>query len=497
MRPLGLLWLSQHFRLPAAAMPQRSYQGSRRKSVIKTDAPVEEYFPRSYWPTDDPLSHLEFALKYEPLNFDLLEQIFRQMPAPTIEAFLHKAPSSKHHRKIGFLYEFLTGRVLTTAVTGNYVPLVDPQKYFTGKALKVPRWRVIDNLLGGAGCCPLVRRTPEIESKLKRDWPKEIRKITQNADARLWARAVNYLYLKETKASFAIEREEVTPSRSERFVALLASSGRVTNETVLDEARLAELQGQIVDPRYAASGYRKEQNYVGQTLPGFQEKVHYICPPPSLVRTLMAGLRTFCLRGRELPAPVRAAVVSFGFVYVHPFLDGNGRLHRLLLHEMLAMDGYTEKEVVLPFSAAMLRDPQSYDRVLESFSKTVVARVRYHLDRVGSMTLENARDSEGVWRYPDLTAHVEYVLELIEATVTRDLPDELAMLGKLDRLASRIKAVVDMPSAKLNLMLALLGENNGRLSKRKRTSHFNELTEKEIAEIETAFSEVFRSESHA
>jgi Fic family protein len=272
---------------------------------------------------------------------------------------------------------------------------------------------------------------------------------------------------------------------------VLARSGTVDPETLLEEGRLTALQNLIVDPRYAAKGFRHDQNYVGQTLPGSQEKLHYVCPPPQLVPTLISGLRSFRVRSEGLPAPVRAAVLSFGLVYVHPFSDGNGRLHRLLLHESLALDHYTEPGIVLPFSAAMLRDTNAYDRVLETVSRPVNVRVRYHLEKDGALVLENAREAEGVWRYLDLTPHVEYVLELIEATVTRDLPLELQTLVQLDRAVTSIKEIVDLPETKLNLLLSLLVGNRGQLSKRKRSSAFAELTEAEVTDIEQAFAEAF------
>ncbi|MDD2763542.1 MAG: Fic family protein [Opitutaceae bacterium] len=491
MQLVGTSWLLEHYALGAVLASHRSRIGGRRQRLIKPDGAVEDIFPRNYWPGDHPLDHVEFIFKYENLSLDLLEQVFRKIKAADVDRYLAASPTSKYRRRIGFLYEFLTPDTLKIGVSGNYVPVLDPKKYFTGKPRRSARWRVIDNLLGGAGACPLIRRTPAIDEKLKRDWSREIRRLTRETSPRLWSRAVNYLYLKETKASFAIEREEVTPARGERFVAVLARSGTVPPAAFLDEPRLTSLQNLIVDPRYAAKGFRDSQNYVGQTLPGFQGKVHYVCPPPRLVPTLISGLRTFRVRSEELPAPVRAAVVSFGFVYVHPFADGNGRLHRLLLHESLALDGYTDSGIVLPFSAAMLRDSAAYDRVLETVSRPVNARVRYHLEKDGSLILDNPREAEGVWRYPDLTPHVEYVLELIEATVTRDLPEELQTLVQIDRAAAAIKEIVDLPEIKLNLLLSLLAGNHGQLSRRKRSSTFAELTDAEVTDIEQAFAEAF------
>lgn len=474
---------------------RRSFIAGRRMREIKPDGSVEEFFTRYYWPGDHPLDHVEFLLKYDDLNLDLLEQVFRRLPAADVDAYVAESPTSKYRRRIGFLYEFLTPNNLKTEVGGNFVPILDPKRYFTGSGIREPRWRVIDNLLGGAGCCVLVRRTLEIERKLRINWPEQIRQLTSQADPRQWNRAVNYFYLKETKASFAIEREEVTPDRGERFMAVLAQAGTTDGEQLLSVERLTQRQNTIVDPRYAEKGFRTEQNFVGQTLPNFDEKVHYVCPPPALVPTLIAGLRTFYVRGRGLPPPVRAAVISFGFVFVHPFIDGNGRLHRLLLHELLARDGYMDRGIVLPFSAAMLRDSARYDQVLESVSRVVNQRVRYRLERGNKLVIENAREAEGVWRYLDLTSQVEYVLDLIEATVLRDLPDELNALERIDHLTSEIKRVVDLPTRKLNLLLELLRENGGKLSAGKRASTFAELTDDEVAAIEIAYAKRFLIQS--
>lgn len=495
VRLVGTSWLLEHFGLVEIFATHRSRMGGRRQTEIRPNGEVQEVFPKNYWPGDHPLAHVEFVFKYENLSLDLLEQVFRRLSVAEVDRYIAELPTSKYRRRIGFLYEFLTPRTLTTRIAkGNYVPVLDPKRYFTGRPLRNARWRVFDNLIGGAGACALVRRTPAIAEKLKRDWPGEIRRLIRQADPRLWSRAVNYLYLKETKASFAIEREEVTPARGERFIAVLAQSGAGDSEAILDEKRLTAVQNIIVDPRYAAKGFREEQNYVGQALPGFHEKVHYVCPPPQLVRTLMAGLRGFRRRSQDLPAPVRAAVISFGFVYVHPFADGNGRLHRLLLHESLAFDGYTDKGALLPFSAAMLRDPQAYDRVLETVSAVVTARVRHRLEKNGTLTIDNAREAEGIWRYPDLTPHVEYVLDLIATTVTRDLPEELQTLGKLDEAARAMKEIVDLPAPKMNVLLSLLLQNRGKLSRNKRTTAFAELTDDEVAKIEAAFGDAFGTE---
>jgi hypothetical protein len=49
------------------------------------------------------------------------------------------------------------------------------------------------------------------------------------------------------------------------------------------------------------------------------------------------------LQTSEIEPVVAAAVASFGFVFIHPFSDGNGRIHRLLIHYMLSRAGFTSQ----------------------------------------------------------------------------------------------------------------------------------------------------------
>jgi len=45
-----------------------------------------------------------------------------------------------------------------------------------------------------------------------------------------------------------------------------------------------------------------------------------------------------------------------GFVLIHPFEDGNGRIHRFLIHHVLARRGFTPQGLLFPVSAVMLHD---------------------------------------------------------------------------------------------------------------------------------------------
>lgn len=88
----------------------------------------------------------------------------------------------------------------------------------------------------------------------------------------------------------------------------------------------------------------------------------------------MAGWETFVNdTTRCQNVLVKAACAAFGFVYLHPFMDGNGRLHRFLIHHALARSGLLAKEAILPVSAVILKHIPEYYAVLTAFSRPVTA----------------------------------------------------------------------------------------------------------------------------
>src|SRR5204862_8014940 len=72
---------------------------------------------------------------------------------------------------------------------------------------------------------------------------------------------------------------------------------------------------------------------------------------------------------KSLDAIIAAAVLAFGFVYIHPFVDGNGRIHRYLIHHGLAERGFNPAGVVFPVSAAVLARIDEYSVALEDYSR--------------------------------------------------------------------------------------------------------------------------------
>jgi len=112
------------------------------------------------------------------------------------------------------------------------------------------------------------------------------------------------------------------------------------------------------------------------------------------------------------------------------------------------------------------------------------------LDHAGRMSLRNPDRLESYYRYPDLTAQAEYLVETVAITVREDVAGELRFLRGYDAARETVRDIVDMPDRRLDLLLQLLHQNGGRLSKNKR-GQFDELTDHELARIEAAFQDAF------
>jgi Fic family protein len=109
---------------------------------------------------------------------------------------------------------------------------------------------------------------------------------------------------------------------------------------------------------------RRSQNWIGGSRPG---QALFVPPPAEKVGVLLADLERFIhAEGSDLPALVRVAMVHAQFETIHPFLDGNGRIGRLLIAALL------EHWQLLPepllYLSAYLRQHQSsyYQRLSAS-----------------------------------------------------------------------------------------------------------------------------------
>ncbi len=491
--PLGFQWLKEHFHLDNHILTHCSFLGNRGSIEMTSKGNVEQVYGPGYATKNNtPLEHLEFGIKYDDLNLDFLLSVFRKLSRKEVEEHIQKFPSGKYNRKIGFLFDLLTGTDLKIEqpVTANYVDILDLEKYIVGSVVKNNKWRINNNLLGNHQFCPIVRKTHRLSGLLEINIEDNIRKIRREYPEDIFTRVIRYLYNKETRSSYEIEKEQPSPDRMDKFITLLMKAGSEDQATMLSKQKLIDLQNAIVDPRYAAKDFRDFQNYVGELLPNYQELIHYICPPPSLVYSLMNGLQECWLKSDAAATSIRAAVISFGFVFIHPFEDGNGRLHRFLIHDILVQGGMVPHGQIVPVSAHMLGNLKDYDDVLERYSAPLMFRAKYDKNQSGEISMTNLADVEGYYRYPDLTNQCVYLLETIHATIMEDMPAEFSFLQRYDEAKKALQNIVDMPDKDINLMLIFLHQNKGEFPKRRR-SQFSKLTDEEILHMQQVYKEIF------
>lgn len=483
-RPIGQAWLRQELALqvPPPAVESYVIAGARRTELHGSK--IVELYTRQYAVDETAASHLRFVLRHEPVDLGVLVATVKTIDPTQLEAWVRREPTGSFSRRAWFFYETFTGRQLDLddVSIGNYVPALDPDKHIVAERRNSPRHRVADNLLGGPGFCPTVRRTPLLEQSMNARVDEEARALVDSYDPLLLARAVNYIYTKETRSSFAIEGETPNAKRTERFVAALQAAPIFDPA---DKAAIVRLQGDIVDARYAATDWRDFQNFVGGTVGGFREEVHFVCPRPQDVPALMDAWMTMTRRvvdGGVEPV-VAAALAAFAFVFIHPFEDGNGRIHRFLMHHILARRGFSPPGVIFPVSAAILRDTKAYDDVLATFSRPLFDYIDWGW--TGEQEIDVANDTGDLYRYFDATAFAEYLYDRVAETVRRDLVEELGFIAVFDRAFDAVREIVDMPDRRVSLFVRLCMQNDGRLSADKR-KQFAELDDAEIAAMEVA-----------
>ncbi len=447
-------------------------------------------FDQRYWPGDTFADHLGFALRYEDIDLLILKRAFEAIPQAEIEDLVRATPTGIAARRIWYFYEILTSRTLDIpdAPAGTAVDLIDPKAYFTGKPRLSKRHRVRDNLLGTGRFSPIIRRTPALEEVMALDLSAKAREVVGRTGAHLVARAASFLLLADSRASFEIEGERPPRNRLERWGRAILEAGK--NRLTLDEiVRLHQVL--IEDTRFVRAGLRRdgvflgERDHFGEPLPEF------IGARPEDLEDLMGGLLEANDRMRDdgVDAVLKAAATAFGFVYIHPFEDGNGRLHRCLIHHVLAERKFTPPGMTFPVSSVMLDQIDDYRATLQAHSGPLMQYIEWRptLER----NVEVLNDTGDFYRYFDATGSAEFLYACVRRTVDRDLPREIDYLRRHDQALQRIMDAVEMPDRLAENLLLFIRQNEGKLSKKRRDGEFAKLRDDEVALIEGIVNEAF------
>lgn len=484
--PIGYKAIIDKLELRTLPHYRESYiaRQGRGKTIIENHHEIHIY-PKTYAleNENDLLEHLEFAIKYDGIHLEIIKALFDKIEKNDIVKHIQKQPTGIYSRKIWYLYEFLTKDQLPLKDSKRlkYVDLLDPKIYFTCPAIKSSRHAINDNLLGNYQFCPFIRRTETLEKYINLHLDNKVKALLEKYDPHLIARACNYLYSKETMSSYQIEKEQPDKSRIARFINLLQQASTIES---LTKEKLIELQNVIVDPRFKNIDYRHNQNYVGENINPYFQKIHFISPKPEDIADLMKGLLKSLDRmlSAEINPVIIAAAISFGFVFLHPFEDGNGRIHRFLIHYILSKKDFTPKNIIFPISSIMLQNMHDYDSTLEEFSKPLLSILtEYNLTEDGIMTVQQA--SKSFYQYIDFTIMTKYLFSCIEEAIYTHIEREILFLANYDKAKKALQEIVDMPDNQIDLLIKFVAQNNGNLSLSKRNRYFSLLTDGEIEQL--------------
>lgn len=462
----------------------RSHLGAARQ---REAAPGHELrtWPTSYRPEESFRGHFEFGLKYERLNLEFFSRLFAQIDPQEVASWVRDAPTGSYARRTAFMYEWFTGQQLDlpdTASNVGYVDAIDATQYLTAQQPdRVRRWRVNNNLPGTPAFCPWAYLGPTDERDWMYDLAVGVQALDDSFGPELLLRSAAWLTFKESRASFAIEREADQDNKVRRFAAAIGAHSGQMHDALAPE-NLLTLQRSVLGENALRMGVRRSPVFVGQNALHAQI-VHYVAPSEELVDGMLNALRTMELRTRGANSLARAAVLSFAFVYLHPLADGNGRLHRFLINHLLAADKLVPPHVVVPVSATIAGSAKGrtrYEQVLEVVSRpfmlTYANSYRFGPARICPDGIESnfeflaSEDAHHVWRYLDLTEHVRYLSDLLRQTVEHEMASEAMTLQRYDQARVAIKQWVDMPDADADRIIRSLLHEGWAVSQKLRTA---------------------------
>lgn len=479
------------FDLPAP-LPDILALISRKHKQYKT-ADWIVFTPR-HKPDDTLMDHLTFALKYEGIDLGILKNLFKKLSIEEISQLITKEPTGQYSRKLWFLYEWLMDLKLDIPdlTTGNYIDLVDETiQYASRQFTASKRHRVRNNLPGVRGYCPMIRKTILLEEYIHHDLSLRIKKMMGKIHPDVMARTAAFLLLKDSKASYAIEGERPPQNRAQRWGRAIGQAG----QKPITKDELIRLQQIVIDnPRFTQMGLREQEGFIGAHDRRYGTPIpDHISARSKDLEALIDGLintNQKLEQDASFDAVLAAAMIAFGFVFIHPFVDGNGRIHRYLIHHVLLRKGYVSKGIIFPVSAIILERLDEYRRVLESFSKPRLDLIEWKAAENNNVDVLN--DTIDLYRYFDATKQVEFLYSCVQQTIEQTIPEEIDYLEKYDLMKDYLDNIFEMPDKTVALLVRFLEQGNGTLSERAKTKEFKELTDEEVSMIESKYQEVFQ-----
>jgi Fic family protein len=485
----GLSALVQEFNVQAPVTNPVCVSQKRFKQSIK-ETSEWRIFDNKYAVEPTLEAHLTFALRHENIDLLVLKRIFQALPAKSIAAIVTNAPTGPVTRRIWFLYEFLTGKKLAVPDCGKVtaVDLLDSKNYFTCEGIVSTRHKVRNNLLGTESFCPVIRRTKKLEAYIGKNLSDKAKTILAKVSPALLARAASFLLLADSQASFAIEGERLPKNKEERWLRAVQQVGRVA----LTEKELNRLHEILIeDRRFVKTGFRDEGVFLGQRTVDGNPLPEFIGAKPEDVKELIDSLITVNakLNACALDPVLQAVAIAFGFVYIHPYEDGNGRLHRCLIHHVLAERKFTPQSLVFPVSSVMLKWIDDYRKTLQNHSAPLMPYIEWVPTERGNVEVTN--DTTDFYRYFDCTEEAEFLYRCVEETIDKDVPEELDYIKRHDQAMDKLLNAIEMPNMMAEQFIMFMRQNNWKLPKARREKEFAKLSDKEVASFQNIVNDAF------
>ena len=448
-------------------------------------------YDQRYQPEGNVAGHLFFALKHETLDLLVLKSVLIKLGAKTVTAVITTYQGKQQARRLWFLYEWLTGERLSLEDISpgvRYLPLLDPDNYFTGPQRQSIRHKITNNLLGDRDFCPIVRKTDVLQAFTEAALSLQVEQVMGRTSQEVWRRAASFLLLADSRASFAIEGERPARNRIERWALVIQQAGRQP----LSLSEIIEMHGKLIqDNRFVAKGLRSEGVFLGERNRDGEPVPEFIGARPQDLPSLMQGLLDShrIMSGGSVDPVIHAALIAFGFVFMHPFEDGNGRLHRALVHHILAERKFAPAGMVFPVSAVMLERIEEYRQALRDFSAPLMSSIDWQPTPKGNVEVLN--DTADLYRFGDYTALAEYLYTCVVHTITTLLPKEVHYLKCYDLALTSIGEHIDMPGNQIRDLIMFITQNGMKLTLRRRQKEFSSLTDAEVLAIEKDVAEAF------
>jgi hypothetical protein len=319
-----------------------------------------------------------------------------------------------------------------------------------------------------------------LEEFISRHLSDQAGTLVSKVSKQLLARAASFLLLADSKASFAIEGERLPRNKTERWLRAVQQVGKHVL-TVEEMHRLHQIL--IEEQRFIRPGFRTEGVFLGERSADGDPLPEFIGARPQDIKGLINGLiesNSIMLKS-ELDPILQAAAIAFGFVYIHPYEDGNGRLHRCLIHQILVEKKFSPQGLVFPVSSVVLRMIETYMQILQNHTLPLMRHIKWEPTEHGNVDVLN--DTSDLYKFFDCTQAAEFLYYCVEETIKHDVPSELDYLKRHDLVMQNLMNIIEMPNRLAEDFIMFMRQNGWQLPKKRRENEFAKLTDEEITKL--------------